>query len=77
MLFIGVGFNLGAVVMLGKEFRFVRFSIMIFLLVLALIFASSEQKISKIKINEFKQELLEKEKIISNAKEKLNKIIYN
>ena len=75
MLFIGVGFNLGAVVMLGKELRFARFSIVIFLLVLALIFASSEQKTSKTRIGDLKQKLLEKEKIISNAREKLNKII--
>ena len=75
ILFTGVGFNLGAVVMLGKELRFARFSIMIFLLALALIFASSEQKISKTKIEGLKQELLEKEKIIRNAREKLNKII--
>jgi len=77
VLLIATGFNLGAVFMLGKELRFARFSIMIFLLALALIFASSEQKISKTKINGLKQELLEKEKIINNARERLNKIIGN
>ena len=75
VLLITTGFNLGAVVMLGKEFRFARFSIMILLLALALIFASSEQKTSKTRIDGLKQELLEKEKIIRNAREKLNKII--
>ena len=75
VLLITTGFNLGAVVMLGKELRFARFSIMILLLALALIFASSEQKTSKTRIDGLKQELLEKEKIIRNAREKLNKII--
>ena len=75
ILLVGSGFNLGAVVMLGKELRFARFSFAIFLFILALIFTISEQKVSKMKIDNLKQELIEKEKIISDTHKKLNKII--
>ena len=75
ILLVGSGFNLGAVVMLGKELRFARFSLMMVLLILALFVAYSEQKVSKMKIDNLKQELIEKEKIISDTHKKLNKII--
>ena len=75
ILLVGSGFNLGAVVMLGKELRFARFSLMMVLLILALFVAYSEQKTSKRKVDNLRQKLTEKEKIITDAQEKLNKII--
>mgnify|MGYP001616404483 FL=1 len=75
ILLVGSGFNLGAVVMLGKELRFARFSLMMVLLILALFVAYSEQKTSKRKVDNLRQKLTEKEKIITDAQEKLNKLI--
>ena len=48
---------------------------MMVLLILALFVAYSEQKTSKRKVDNLRQKLTEKEKIIADAQEKLNKII--
>lgn len=75
ILFIGVGYNLAAVVMLGEDLRSIRFLIMIILLIFALFFAILTIEENSKKRERLENELDKKREIIKSSKREIKKLL--